>query len=47
METLDKKKNKVIIDDGTIVKYLPISRPLETYQLLLFKQLNYDFDEYV
>jgi len=47
MDVLDKKHNNVVVKDWTIVKYLPIERPLETYQLLLFKKLNYDFDEYV
>lgn len=47
MEILHKKEQKVEINHGTIIKYMPIPRPIETYQLLLFKQLNYSFDNYL
>lgn len=47
LDVVNNKNKEVIIDDGTIVKYLPIPRSLETYQLLLFKLLNYDLEEYI
>jgi hypothetical protein len=35
------------LEGNTIIKYSPIHRTIETYQLLLFKQLDYDFDTYI
>lgn len=47
MDVLQDKEEEIEINKGTIIKYMPIPRPIETYQLLLFKQLNYSFDNYL
>lgn len=32
--------------DATLIRYTPIERSIETYQLVLFKELNYTFQNY-
>ncbi|MCP4523855.1 MAG: HAMP domain-containing histidine kinase [Candidatus Gracilibacteria bacterium] len=45
-ESLEKKDTEVHREQSTLVKYLPIDRYLDTYQLLLFKELNYTAEDY-
>lgn len=46
-KAVTKKIAEVEVKNNTIIKYSPIYRPIETYQLLLFKELDYDFDAYL
>lgn len=44
---LENKDTDVQLENNTIIKYLPIERTIENYQLLIFKQLNYDLEAYL
>lgn len=46
-QTLADKSESIKVQNNTIIKYSPIVRPIETYQLLLFKELDYDFNMYI
>lgn len=46
-KVMNQKTIHVKVENNTIIKYVPIQRTIETYQLLLFKELNYDFDSYI
>lgn len=46
-KALADKNTKIHIKDNTIIKYSSIERSIETYQLLLFKELDYDIDTYL
>lgn len=46
-KVMNQKTIDVEVENNTIIKYIPIQRTIETYQLLLFKELNYDFDAYI
>jgi hypothetical protein len=44
---LENKDTDVQLENNTIIKYQPIERAIENYQLLIFKQLNYDLESYL
>ena len=45
-EVIDQKPENIQLYDSMLIKYTPIVRNIETYQLVLFKELNYSFQNY-
>lgn len=45
-QVIEEKPDKIQLYDSMLIKYTPIVRNIETYQLVLFKELNYSFQNY-
>ncbi len=45
-EVIENKPQKIQLFDSMLIKYTPLQRSIETYQLVLFKELNYSFQNY-
>ena len=44
---LQKQYSEVIFKNNTVIKYFSITKSNQKYQILLFKQLNYDLESYI
>lgn len=45
-EVIENKPERIQLFDSMLIQYTPIQRNIETYQLVLFKELNYSFENY-
>ena len=45
-EVIENKPKNTQLFDSMLIKYTPLQRSIETYQLVLFKELNYSFQNY-
>lgn len=45
-EVIEQKPKKIQLIDSMLIQYTPIVRNIDTYQLILFKELDYSFQNY-
>ncbi len=45
-EVIENRPKNTQLFDSMLIKYTPIVRSIETYQLVLFKELNYSFENF-